>query len=103
VSNAAETNQAKAVSPSIDGKTQIPHELTRQPIQSWDYAPAFIVPPGADLEASVPPEAVLENPKHWELEGEANDIVSVPPGAVLEDMRPRTLRPVTTSVPNHFQ
>ena len=60
-----------------------------------------IVPPGADLEASVPPEAVLENPKQWELEGEANDIVppgadfeaSVPPGAVLEDMRPRTLCP----------
>ena len=34
-----------------------------------------VVPPGADLEASVPPEAVLENPKQWELEGEATDIV----------------------------
>ena len=54
------------------------------------------MPPGADLEASVPPEAVLEDPKHWELEGEASDIVppgadfdaSVPPGAVLEDTAP---------------
>ena len=78
------------------GKHKYHNELTKQPIQSWDYAPAFIVPPGADLEASVPPEAVLENPKQWELEGEANDMVppgadfdaSVPPRAVLEDTAP---------------